>query len=177
MPRMIAAARATGGVLVVGMHRSGSSAAARSLNLMGLSVCRQDDLVPDLIGNERGHWESASLVTFNDRLLARVGRAWWFPPQVGAWEALSSSLQAQLAECRTRFDRVHEQSPWVWKDPRTSLTLPLWLSALGSRVLGLVFCFRNPLEVADSLATRNQFPQYLSICLWERYNRHLLAGM
>ena len=61
--------------IVLGMHRSGTSAATRMASLLGVPVCRPDDLSADRKGNERGVWESASLVRYNDRLLGRAGAA------------------------------------------------------------------------------------------------------
>src|SRR3954447_18430199 len=66
---------ATPGTLVLGMHRSGTSAATRVINLLGAHLCRADDLLPDLRGNPRGHWESSTLVDVNDRLLDDMGRS------------------------------------------------------------------------------------------------------
>jgi hypothetical protein len=61
------------GVLVVGMHRSGTSATTRVLNLFGLSLCEEKDLWLSLPGNETGYWESSSLSRFNERLLTAAG--------------------------------------------------------------------------------------------------------
>jgi hypothetical protein len=67
----------------------------------------------------------------------------------------------------------------VWKDPRTSVLVPLWRAALGPR-LAAVVVFRNPLDVAESLGRRHGVPVSFGVALWERYNRLLLdhvAGM
>src|ERR1700693_2046654 len=72
------------GVYVLGMHRSGTSATTRVLNLMGLPVCQGGDLVQQVKGNPKGHWESATLVRFNDAILRSWGAAWWCPPPLGS---------------------------------------------------------------------------------------------
>ncbi len=59
-------------VVVLGMHRSGTSVLTRVINLLGLQLCREDDIytAPD---NPTGHWESVSLVAFNNRLIDVLG--------------------------------------------------------------------------------------------------------
>jgi hypothetical protein len=63
---------------------------------------------------------------------------------------------------------------WGWKDPRTSLTLPFWRSALGP--LRVVVVVRNPLEVVTSLHRRNGFSIALGLTLWQIYAERILAG-
>jgi hypothetical protein len=62
----------------------------------------------------------------------------------------------------------------VWKDPRASVLVPFWRSALGPR-LAAVIVFRNPLDVAESLSRRHGVPLSFGVALWERYNRLVLA--
>ena len=70
-------------------------------------------------------------------------------------------------------DRIHPSEPWVWKDPRTCLTLPFWKQALHRPLAGIVV-FRNPLDVATSLQFRKSLPLPFGVALWERYTRLLL---
>ncbi len=58
-------------ILVTGMHRSGTSALARTLSLMGAAL--PDELVPPNPGNPDGHWEPQGMVDLNDRMLADAG--------------------------------------------------------------------------------------------------------
>ena len=58
---------------VIGMHRSGTSATAGLLGQLGLGMAVDDDLVPASADNEKGHWESRSIVQLNNRLLHRFG--------------------------------------------------------------------------------------------------------
>src|SRR3954470_11086367 len=108
------------GVLVVGMHRSGTSATTRVLNLTGLPLADADDLWLELPGNESGYWESASLSRVNERLLRRVGGTWWRPPDPAALVGLAGDpdLRRQAAQL---FVRLHGTGAWVWKDPRVCL--------------------------------------------------------
>src|SRR5580658_3683547 len=74
------------GVVVLGMHRSGTSAAAGLVNVLGLATCAPGDMVRGP-WNPSGHFESRSLMHLNDALLAQMGLRWWYPPPVGPLNA------------------------------------------------------------------------------------------
>jgi hypothetical protein len=164
------------GILVLGMHRSGTSALTRIVNLLGVPVGREEDLMSADAANAAGYWESGSLTDFQELLLERLGGSWEAPPDLpSGWER-SPRLLVELGRARRLFRRVYGRpTTWVWKDPRTSLTLPFWLRALRPRVIAIVV-YRNPLEVARSLAARNEMPKERALALWEIYNRALLAN-
>ncbi len=165
------------GVLVLGMHRSGTSAATRLVNLLGPRTCVAEDLINDPRGNSKGHWESQTLVDLNDRILGDMGRAWWCPPPaLEHYCEAAARVSVTPAEAVEVFDKVHVSSPWVWKDPRATVTLPFWRAALARPMVAVVI-FRNPLDVAASLQRRNKFSTFLGVALWERYNRLLLAHL
>jgi hypothetical protein len=162
------------GVMVLGMHRSGTSAATRLVNLLGPATCDVNDMVRGP-WNPLGHWESRSLMHLNDRILAEMGRSWWHPPpDADEYGPVAAGIVTSTAEARNEFRRVHRSVPWVWKDPRTCVLLPFWRAALGPRVAAVIV-FRNPMEVALSLESRHSLPSSFGVALWERYNRLLLA--
>ena len=70
------------GVFVLGMHRSGTSAATRLVNLLGLPTCIEDDMFPPSFDNPKRNWESMSLTAFNDRVLETLGCDWSCPVAV-----------------------------------------------------------------------------------------------
>jgi Cupin-like domain len=162
------------GVVVTGMHRSGTSALTRVINLFGMPLADASDLWLELPGNEAGYWESASLAHLNDQLLHEVEAAWWCPPPEGTLSRLVSS-SAVIDQARTVFTTLHRTVGWVWKDPRTCLTLPLWRVALDDSFVGVI-ALRHPLEVAASLARRDGFPVDWSVALWERYTRSVVQA-
>ncbi|MFC5720466.1 sulfotransferase family protein [Streptomyces gamaensis] len=161
------------GVVVLGMHRSGTSAVTRALNLLGLSVAPASDLVGAGPGNERGHWESRTLVECNELILRAAGACSWRPPPAGgAWLA-SPGVRALVPLCRAAFRVVHPHGPWVWKDPRTCLTAGLWLS-LPAVPPAVVLVVRHPVAVARSLNARDGFAFPYCLAMWERYVRESL---
>lgn len=162
------------GVLVLGMHRSGTSAVAGIANLLGLATSEPRDLIRGKGWNPTGHWESRSLTPLNDQILAEMGHTWWYPPPSGTgYSGAASRIVTSPQSAADQFDRVYPSGPWVWKDPRNCVTLPFWRRAL-DRPLAGILVFRNPIDVADSLRLRNGFPMEFGVALWERYMRLLL---
>jgi len=162
------------GIVVLGMHRSGTSAVCRILNLLGADLGPGDDLLRDY-DNPAGHWESRALVACNDRILAGYGRSWDFPPRLApGWEH-GGRATAMLPDLSATFASVYGERPWVWKDPRTCLTFPLWRRVLGGRVV-VVLVQRDPAAVVASLRRRDGIPPLYGVGLWHRYVRAAVIG-
>jgi len=161
------------GVLVLGMHRSGTSAAARVLTTLGLSASRPDDAVRGP-WNPKGHYESQAMMHLDNRLLAEMGCTWWSPPPSGmAYGDRVARITVSARQARQVFRRAYPRKRWVWKDPRACLLLPFWRRVLGHRTPAVIV-LRNPLEVAASLERRNAMAPAFSVALWARYHRLLL---
>ena len=159
-------------ILVAGMHRSGTSAATRVINLLGADI--SPDLMPPSAGdNDRGFWESWSIFAAHDRLLKALGSDWDDPfPLSEHWTESSAAREAQEA-VEDIIDRDFPKSRlFVVKDPRLARLLPLWLKPLADRDIEpiVVIPFRNPLEVAQSLAKRNKLPIVKSLSAYVRSN-------
>lgn len=161
-------------VFVLGMHRSGTSAVARAVNLLGVSLGESADLMPANEANPRGYWESSALRLLNDELLERLGGTWSAPPRLEpGWES-SADLRLLSIRARLLFPSVYRTSVWIWKDPRNCLLLPFWVKTLGIRPV-VVLVWRNPLEVWHSLARRDGLSKPTALALWERYTRQALV--
>jgi hypothetical protein len=159
-------------ILVAGMHRSGTSAATRMINLLGADVTRK--LAPPQAGiNERGFWESTAIFPIHDEMLLGLGSAWDDSlPLPDGWlesEVVRQAKAKLLAEINADFSN---SQVFVVKDPRLARLLPLWLEMLDE--LGvesiIVVPFRHPLEVAQSLAKRDRLPTAASLLLYTRSN-------
>jgi Glycosyl transferase family 2/Sulfotransferase family len=156
--------------VVVGMHRSGTSAVANVMARLGLALPDESDLITPGPYNERGYWESRRFVTYDDRVLRHLGGTWSAPPAPApAWERADDVAMAELRAGAREFARVEFTDPHlVLKDPRLCITLPLWRTVLEPPPVA-VLVLRDPLEVARSLEHRNDFPLSLSLALWRRY--------
>jgi hypothetical protein len=163
-------------VVVLGMHRSGTSAVAGVLHRLGLAVGTGESLVAPDATNRRGHWEVGPLVVINDRLLEAGG---------AAWDRVPDRFQLPVrpewpADAAQALSTWQPHAPWVWKDPRLCLLLPFWRQVFpllyGSEPV-VVLCLRNPLEVAASLARRNHLPRGQALALWETYLHSALTAL
>ena len=118
-------------ILVLGMHRSGTSALARTVNLLGATAPRT--LMPADQTNPRGFWESNRLVPIDEAILTAFGSAWdgW---QAGdpAWLGYRD-VPVLMARLRaTLLEEFADAKLFVVKDPRLCRLLPIWLEVLRS---------------------------------------------
>ncbi|MGB6174940.1 MAG: hypothetical protein WBF43_01055 [Methylocella sp.] len=157
-------------ILVLGMHRSGTSAAAGSLVKLG--GAQPKTLMPAEGGNERGYFESQALMIFHEELLASAGSSWtdWrqFNP---AWYQ-SPAFPAFQKRAKQLFKEEFAGEPLaVLKDPRICRFAPFWLEVLaGMKARArVVIPVRSPLEVAFSMRKRNGFSLATGALLWLRH--------
>jgi hypothetical protein len=157
------------------MHRSGTSAVTRVLNLLGAAL--PADLLPPLPNNnESGFWESHTLWELHEKLLADIASSWDDPtPFPENW--IESPAAVPYRNKFSEFvDEVFSDAPLgVIKDPRISRFLDLWKAGIEDtgRVPMAVIPYRNPVEVARSLKDRDQIPASRSYLMWLR---HLLIA-
>jgi hypothetical protein len=158
-------------VCVVGMHRSGTSLAARSLGLLGVWLGEHDGLLRPGPDNTAGYWENEAIKELNDVLLAELGGSWDQPPTLApGWEH-DGGLDDLRRSARATFEGAFCGRPDVtavgFKDPRLSLLLPFWRTV--TTVTHTIVVLRDPAEVADSLAARNGMRRSQAEILWLRY--------
>jgi glycosyltransferase involved in cell wall biosynthesis len=156
-------------LVVLGMHRSGTSAMSRVLNLCGAFIPAR--VKPAKIGvNAKGFWEPEAVLELNVRALQQLGGDWnrvqFTLPEGGEivdeFLGDAASLLAQEYEGRETI---------VIKDPRMCLLAPLWHRALTSAGYRPVYVvpIRNPLEVAQSLHARGDMTVRDGLALWSAY--------
>jgi hypothetical protein len=165
------------GIVVLGMHRSGTSLVANLLHSWGAYAGDKQELLPGDKNNLQGYWEYIPLVRLNHELLASLSASWFVPPGEDCQKIMES--KDALPEYRQRALRLinsMEQSGchWVWKDPRVSLLLPFWKEIWGDVIYVIVV--RHPLETAISLRKRDQFPLSASLLLWQKYMLAILSN-
>lgn len=158
------------GVLVLGMHRSGTSAITRVLNLLGCAL--PPEIIGAADGNEQGHWESISAVNLNDEILESAGSNWkdWGPIN-DDWR--QSGLRVEKLELASRIVREHaELGPlFALKDPRMCRLADIWLEAMDAVSVEprVILMLRHPLEVAASLDRRDLMAPGYGQLLWLRH--------
>jgi len=156
-------------VAVLGMHRSGTSATAGTIQQYGFGVGAVSE---QNRSNPRGNRELRKLVKLHDRILERSGGSWWQPP---------ADVSIEADDYRSR-DEVLATIPGeqvAVKDPRMLLALDLWRD-LEPRWIGVI---RNPVAVRSSLERRARERGRPTLdsagweALWCQYNRILLAEL
>ncbi len=164
---------------ILGMHRSGTSAVARVLNLLGIYLGSHEDLLPPQKDNLTGFWELSEVQQLHDEVLASLGRTWDTTLALPAGWNRAPQLQP-LKEKLSRLIESHfgDRPLWGAKDPRLALLLPLWDEVLAGK--GVEHCcvmvVRNPLATARSLEIRNGFSTEAGLSIWLNYNLEMLAN-
>jgi hypothetical protein len=154
---------------IIGMHRSGTSMVAQLLHQSGLFLGPADQLLGANAGNQEGHFEHLGFFKINEGLLRHFGGSWEFPPELKpGWER-DAALEELFVEARALLQTFSQKSPWGWKEPRTTILLPFWKSLIPN--LRFVICIRSPLDVAKSLARRDNLSIEGGVVLWSRYLR------
>ena len=159
---------------VLGMHRSGTSAVARVLNLMGFYFGGEEVGTGRSSENEKGFWERRDVRALNDAILFDAGCDWDCLSALDL-DALAGQKRAEYSALATDIVmRLDAHRPWFVKEPRLCALFPVWRDVLEMPVC--VHVCRNPLEVADSLHARNGIPIEVGVALWEAYNVRALAA-
>ena len=162
-------------LIVLGMHRCGTSALAGALSILGVEL--GGPLMSPREGeNTRGYFEHLEIYRFHQRLLETLGVS-WDDLRSPRFEADGDPQFGELREELAGILRRHfaGASLWAVKDPRACRFLPLWravLAELGCAPRYLII-FRHPDEVAASLARRDRFSRDKSDLLWAD---HFLAA-
>ena len=156
-------------ILVAGMHRSGTSALTRVMNLHGAALGA--GTLGKGADNETGFWENLSVLAIHEGLLTDLGRSWSDPrPLPEHWRRTPAARRAEQAIADVLASEFGTESLFAIKDPRLGPFLKLWLKTLKRMHIRPTVCipFRNPVEVAASLAQRNHLPTPLSQLLWRQ---------
>ena len=161
-------------LLIAGMHRSGTSALARVLSLLGADLPRtlMDGSDANKASNASGHWESEAAARLGDVVLDSAGTDWRSPEPVSpAWYHSSRYPEMRERAVQLLQDEFGNSPLFVFKDPRVCKLMPFWLDVLNQfgAATRVVSVLRSPLEVAASLHTRNGFDLSIGQLLWLRY--------
>ena len=190
------------GVIVLGMHRSGTSMLTGLLSEVFHWIVPGDQVYAEISSqNPLGFFENKDITRQNDA---------WLKEQDLAWDKLSmytDELNSSIVHGGFEFQykdvssikidhhgknallvyNKKENRPWAMKDPRACLTLPMWLPLLSSELdeekgahapspPPILFIYRNPMDVARSLGARkrNPVPLLAGFKLWIWYNREAI---
>lgn len=152
--------------LVLCIHRSGSSATAGVLQILGIHL--GETLIGPLKGNRKGHYENERFVRLNDEILQAIGASWDRPP---------SETPAVNDELRNKMKRLiaeEKRAVWGLKDPRTVLTFECWEPLLtAASTVTYIFVHRPLQESIRSLAKREQISYRRAAEILQPYHQKL----
>jgi len=148
-------------ILIIGMHRSGTTLVTKLLEDLGLFTGKR---------KEENH-ESEFFLHLNHWLMTQAGGGWDHPEPVLDLLAHERvlSLATDYIQYQLRSPRVisylgvgkylryrtpaNLPDPWGWKDPRNTYTLPLWLRIFPDA--RFIHVYRHGVDVAKSLQSRH----------------------
>ncbi|QWT16926.1 hypothetical protein [Sphingobium xenophagum] len=157
-------------ILVLGMHRSGTSALTRTLSFLGCDL--PQNLVPETPDNPTGHWEPNILMNFNNEILNSAGSNWddWLEFNQNWYN--SPNYEYFFESAPEILSKEYQDSPlFLLKDPRNCRLTRFWFNVFDQQEIETlaVLPLRNPLEVAASLETRDGIHRDHAMLLWLRH--------
>lgn len=152
-------------VFILGMHRSGTSCLAGSLERCGLYLgMASRRALRDPQCNFLYEHEGACLI--HDQILSFNGGSWRQPPSRTVVSPEQKQALKKLAV------QLAKHTPCGLKDPRLLSLLDTWTEIVASYTL--VGTFRHPAAVAKSLARRHPMPENEAHHLWLELNTTLI---
>jgi len=162
-------------VVVLGMHRSGTSLVGNIIQSLGVFL--GDDLIIPDRNNQAGYFEHAEIVRLHVELLEIIDRRWtgpkgtldypdhwWRSPEV---ELITSQLKEII-----RSEMAKAKGIWGYKDPRVSRLIPLWNCILEELDIEPIYVLslRDPSAVAASVLRRDAIDSSRAQLLWLVHN-------
>ncbi len=157
-------------ILIAGMHRSGTSMMARLLNILGVYLPLEMEYKDQF--NESGYWESFVVQKMNDEILRSGGSIWFDNREFSLSRQSTEVIEGTHQRVANIVNNLLGQDSQVLalKDPRFCRYIPIWNSAFedaGAKVTSIM-PFRNPLEVAASIKSRDGFSTKFCLSMWLR---------
>ena len=159
-------------ILVMGMHRSGTSMVSRILNLMGCYYSSKDQVILPAEDNPKGFWERKDVMDLNNKIL-HDHQATWDNPYKLKDIKINNSLYSK--DIKNIIYKLEPHRPWFIKDPRFCLTYNCWANELEHNLNIVVL--RNPLAVSISLFNRDKISYLSGLALWDFYTDRLIKNL
>ena len=156
-------------IIILGMHRSGTSCLTGCLQEAGLYL---GDVNTKAGFNAKGNRENRSIMDLHEGILNRVGASWDNPPKTDPkW------TEGEIEVLKSIISDYENHKIWGTKDPRALYMMNGWTALTTPRFIGT---FRHPAEVAASLIHRaNVWKQDMelgkALSIWASYNQRMLT--
>ncbi len=159
-------------ILIIGMHRSGTSAIAGLINILGINFGKE--LMPATKHNEKGYFENINIYKINEEILKDIGSSWDNTEELPiGWEKninIQKNKLLNFIEEEFKNDEV-----FAIKDPRLSLLLPIYLEILEKLNISpiLILSEREDAEIIKSIEKRDGFDLVKTVNIIKKYKKEL----
>lgn len=166
-------------IVVLGMHRSGTSAITRGLKVFGVEL--GDNLMPPFANNnEKGFWEDIEINALDNEMLSALGSDWHYlaPVQPSDIQVLHQKGYF-IKTVELLRQKIGTFPVFGFKDPQLAKLLPFWKDVFLKCQLYVcyVLAIRHPLSVVQSLTARDNFDPQKSYLMWLGHVFESLSGM
>ena len=154
-------------IVVLGMHRSGSSAITKGLEVLGVNL--GSHLMSADANNQKGYFEDLEFNQLNTRVLKANGYDWNSLSAIQGDVFQDDKFIPLKNEATDLLKRKLEDTQMLGiKDPRFCRLLPFWKDVFNELQLNVsyVIILRDPENIAASLFSRDSFPRVKSLYLW-----------
>ena len=154
-------------ILILGMHRSGTSATSGCLSILGYQLGKR--IVPPGKPNIKGYFENNSINRFNEDLLDILNARWNDTMHLpDKWWKDDRLISYKIRLKEILYEEFGSADNFVIKDPRISVLLPIYSVVFQELniLTKVIINFRNPIEVALSLKKRDNLSLSKSLLLW-----------
>jgi len=166
-------------IVVLGMHRSGTSVITRGLKVMGVEL--GDKLMRSVErNNPKGFWEDVDIYELNNEMLSVLNIDWHCLTQIENCDVKTLREKGYfLRAVELLCQKAGDASIFGFKDPRVTKLLPFWKEVFSQIQLDVsyVLAMRNPMNVAESLLKRDGFDMEKSYLLWLGHILSILMGI
>jgi len=155
-------------IVVLGMHRSGTSALTGMLQMLGIEL--GNEILAPSDENIKGFFENIDILNLNEKILSENNSSW----DDTNYNLIidSEKKEKYVSEAKKIIeDNFSYNKIFVIKDPRLCITFPIWEQALAELniMIKIILPYRNPFETAKSLKKRDGFSTEKSLLLWTKY--------
>lgn len=155
-------------VIILGMHRSGTSATTGMLRCLGVTLGKELYRGHAHV-NAKGYFEHSNIADANEEALLAINSSWddFLPKQDNWWQNTALKLYEKKIKRNIRKD-FSQSAVWAIKDPRVCRLIPWWLDILANENVDAKYLIviRPPHEVYLSLERRDGFSLEKSYLLW-----------
>lgn len=162
-------------LMVLGMHRSGTSALSGLISDSGVSFGSK--LLKGNKFNEKGYFEDKTFFTLNKKMLFNAGYSWDSLEELNFARFKNIKQAIYRSKLRKEIKRLANDGDVVGiKDPRNSILLPIWKKILNNKKYDVYYIItaRHPAEVALSHKKRDGFSINKGLKLWLNYNQAII---